>query len=162
MRTRDLNRLLIVVISICAWQFSHAQISLTKVEHIDSLMAQQPKPILVLISTDWCQYCAMQKNQIRKNKNFIARAEQIYFAEFDAEQKEPIKFAAKTYEYKPKGVNTGTHELAFALNGSPNISYPTWVLLDQKFQPIFRHNGMLMPEQVNELLQAIEETFKNN
>ncbi|MGN0002578.1 MAG: thioredoxin family protein [Sphingobacterium composti] len=161
MRKRLVNQLLIIVLLICAGRVGHAQISTTHINDIDSLLATQPKPILVLLSTDWCQYCAIQKNQIRKNDNFRAKSEQFYFVEFNAEQKAPITFAGKTYIYKPKGVNTGSHELAFVLNGNPNITYPTWVLLDQKYQTLFRHNGLLNPAQLNELLQAVENTFKN-
>jgi len=162
MGTGFLSRFLIVILSICAWQVSHAQILSSKIEQIDSLMAQQPKPILVLLSTDWCQYCAMQHRQIQKNQNFKQKSDLFYFVDFNAESKEKIKFHDKEYVYKPTGLNIGTHQLALALNGSTNISYPSWVLLNQEYQPIFRHNGLLNPQQINELVKAIEETFKNN
>lgn len=162
MGTGFLSRFLIVILFICAWQVSHAQILSSKIEQIDSLMAQQPKPILVLISTGWCQYCAMQHRQIQKNENFIQNSDLFYFLDFNAESKEKIKFQDKVYVYKPTGINLGTHELALALNGSTKISYPSWVLLDRQYQPIFRHNGLLNPQQINELTEAIVETFKNN
>ena len=159
MGTGFLSRFLMVGILICAWQVTHAQISPIKMEKVDSLISLQPKPILVLLSTDWCQYCAMQKNQIGKNKKFTAKADLFYFVDFDSEQKEPVTFANKTYHFKPKGVNTGTHDLAIALNGSPKISYPSWVLLDHQYNPLFRHNGLLNPSQINELVKAIESAF---
>jgi len=162
MGTRFLSRFLIVIISICAWQVSYAQILPTKIEQVDSLMAKQPKPILVLLSTDWCQYCAMQHRQIQKNENFKQKSDLFYFLDFNADSKDIIKFQYKEYVYKPTGINIGTHELAFALNGSNKISYPSWVLLDQQYQPIFRHNGLLNQQQLNELVKAIAETFKNN
>jgi thioredoxin-related protein len=162
METGFLSRFLIVIFSICAWQVSHAQILTTKIEKVDSLMAQQPKPILVLLSTNWCQYCAMQHRQIQKNENFKKESDLFYFLDFDAESKEKIKFQNKEYAYKPTGINIGIHELALALNGNSKISYPSWVLLDQHYQPIYRHNGLLNPQQINDLLEAIVETFKNN
>ncbi|WP_149913863.1 thioredoxin family protein [Sphingobacterium cavernae] len=161
MGTRCLTRFLIVILFICAWQVSHAQILPTKIEQIDSLMAKQPKPILVLLSTDWCQYCAMQHRQIQRNKNFKQKSDHFYFVDFDAESKDKIKFQNKEYVYKPTGINIGTHELVFVMIGSNKISYPSWVLLDKQYQPIFRHNGLLNPQQLNELLDAIVETIKN-
>lgn len=162
METGFLSRFLIVILSICAWQVSHAQILPTKIQQVDSLMAQQPKPILVLLSTNWCQYCAMQHRQIQKNENFKKESAFFYFVDFDAQSKEKIKFQNKEYVYKPTGINIGTHELALALNGNSKITYPSWVLLNQQYQPIFRHNGLLNPQQINDLLEAIGETFKNN
>ena len=162
METRSLYRFLIVILSICAWLPSHAQIFSTNIEQIDSLMAQQPKPILVLLSTNWCQYCAMQHRQIQKNENFKQKSDLFYFVDFNAESKDKIKFQNKEYVYKASGINIGTHELAFALNGNHQISYPTWVLFDKNYQPIFRHNGLLNPQQLNELLVAIVKTFQNN
>jgi thioredoxin-related protein len=162
METGFVSRFLIVILSICAWQSSHAQITPTKIELIDSLMERKPKPILILLSTDWCTYCAMQKHQIQKNETFLQNADQFYFVNFNAETKDKIQFEGKEYSYKPTGVNIGTHELAIALYGNTNISYPSWVLLDQHYKPIFRHNGLLNPLQLNKLLQGITETFKNN
>lgn len=159
MGTRFILRFLLIIISFCAWLSSHAQIISNPIETIDSLMTRQSKPILVLLSTDWCQYCAMQQQQIHKNKNFIKHSNEFYFVEFNAESKDKIQFQGKEYVYKPTGINIGTHELAFALNGSNKTSYPTWVLLDQQYQPIFRHNGLLNPQQIDEFLYAMKKTF---
>lgn len=162
METRYLHRFLLIILSICAGLNSPAQIYPAKIEQIDSLMAHKPKPLLVLISTDWCQYCTMQKQQIHKNKKFAQQTTAFYFIEFNAERKDPLLFKNQKYHYKPNGINTGIHELAIVLNGNPKISYPTWVLLDAQFTPIFKHNGLLNATQIDKLLTAMTETFKNN
>ncbi|TJZ61149.1 thioredoxin family protein [Sphingobacterium olei] len=135
--------------------FCKAQINPVDIAKVDSLMEQQAKPILILLSTDWCQYCQMQKNQIRKHKDFALKATSFYYVEFNAESKDNVLFQGKNYTFKPTGKNTGTNELARALNGPGTLAFPTWVLLDNNYQTLFRHGGVLTPIQLKELLDAI-------
>ncbi len=135
--------------------FCNAQINPVGIEKVDSLMTQHAKPILILLSTDWCQYCRMQKNQLRKNKDFAKKADLFYYVEFDAESKDDILFQGKSYTFKPTGKNTGTHELARTLNGPGTLAFPSWVLLDRNYQVLFRHGGVLTPIQLKKLLDAI-------
>lgn len=158
MAMKRIIQFLLITISICAWHHtSHAQINPTKIEYLDSLMAHQPKPILFLFSTDWCKYCILQKNQVRKNKKFKELEDSFYFVEFDAERKDKITFQGKEYSFKPSGLNVGTHELATTLNNDAKISYPTWILKDKESNTLFKHNGVLVPQQLNQVLKAIQE-----
>lgn len=161
METRYIHQFLFVIIFLCAWLSGHAQISPIPVERVDSLMAVNPKPMLFLISTAWCQYCHLQKQQIRKNDTFTQNAEHFYFVELNAEQKETLTFNGKNYVHKPTGINIGIHELALSLNTSQQISYPTWVLLDEQYKPLFKHNGVLNKLQLNALLIAIQQKSQN-
>ncbi len=136
---------------------SRAQTTPFSIIQVDSLLKQTPKPVLILLSTDWCQYCQMQKQQLRKNKKFEEKSALFYYVEFDAESKEPIRFQEKDYVYKPTGANIGTHELALALNGPHRLAYPTWILLDKNYQVLFRHGGVLPPAQLEELLDTLEK-----
>jgi len=123
----------------------------------DSAMDREARPLLILVSTEWCRYCQMQKNQLRKNKDFQAKKNLFYFVEFDAESKEMIRFRGEEYRYRPTGASSGIHTLALALNGSEHIAFPTWVLLDRNYQVLFRYNGVLSPKQLKELLQDIDK-----
>lgn len=134
-----------------------AQTKPRAISNMDSLMEQQAKPILILLSTDWCIYCQMQKKQIRKNKDFLEKADLFYYVIFNAESTETVRFHQQDYAFKPTGNNTGTHELAHALNGRGPLAYPTWVLLDKNYQVLFRHAGVLAPDQLKELLDAMEK-----
>lgn len=136
---------------------SLSQIKSISIAHVDSLLTSEPKPLLILLSTDWCQYCQMQKQQVRKNKTFKEKSNLFYYVEFDAESKQTIRFDEKDYTYKPTGANIGTHELALALNGPHRLAYPTWVLLDQNYQVIFRHAGVLPRAQLEELLDTLDK-----
>lgn len=154
-RLRKYRHILVVVTGLFISAICQAQIAPSAISKVDSLMALEPKPILILLSTDWCQYCRMQKSQIRKNEDFLEKADLFYYVEFDAESEEIIPFQGKDYVFKPTGKNTGTHELARALNGPGTLAYPTWVLLDRNYQVLFRHGGVLTPNQFKELLDAI-------
>lgn len=137
---------------------SKAQVNPLPVQKIDSSMAVMAKPILILMSTDWCQYCEVQKKQLRKNDEFKNKAYNFYYVEFDAETKDSIVFNGHTYLNYTKRNRNGIHQLAFALNGSDSVAFPTWVLLGTKYQVLFRYNGVLKPLEIKELLQAIEKS----
>lgn len=153
---------LLAIIGLFSSFCSKAQINPVGIAQLDSLMAQQAKPILILLSTDWCQYCQMQKNQIQKNKDFDIKADLFYYVEFNAEKKENILFDGQDYAFKPTGKNTGTHELARALNGPGRLAFPTWVLLDKNYQTLFRHGGVLTTDQLKEVLVAIDNLHESD
>lgn len=164
MTTPELSKrryILLIIIGLFISVVCRAQFTPTDISKVDSLMTQQAKPILILLSTDWCQYCRMQKNQIRKNESVLEKADLFYYVEFDAESDETIRFQNNDYAFKPTGKNTGTHELARALNGPGTLAFPTWVLLDRSYQVLFRHGGVLTPDQLIELLDVIVDIHKS-
>lgn len=154
-RLRKYRSTLLIAAGLFTSFICDAQINPVNIAKVDSLMKQKAKPLLVLLSTDWCQYCRMQKNQIQKNDDFAAKANVFYYIEFDAESKTNVLFQGRKYVFKPTGKNTGTHELAHALNGPGTLAFPTWILLDRNYQVLFRHGGVLSPDQLKELLAVI-------
>lgn len=132
-----------------------AQVHPLVIDKVDSVMAVSAKPLLILLSTDWCTYCQMQKKQLQKNRDFQEQGDLFHYIEFDAESKKTVRFKGIDYTFKPTGASTGIHLLALALNGPERISFPTWVLLDKDYQVLFRHRGVLSSKQMQELLQAI-------
>lgn len=130
----------------------YAQIKEIDIVKADSIMHKNAKPLLVLISAEWCKFCDIQKNQLRKNKDFIEGMAGFHYAEFNAESKKSVRFGEKEYHFNASG---GIHELAIALNGSPQLAFPTWVLLDKDLRVLFRYGGVLNPAQLKDLLKAI-------
>lgn len=119
-------------------------------------MKIHPKPVLLLIYTDWCSYCSMQKQQLIKNKHFTGTDQPFYLLELNAESKDTILFHGHHYTYQGNGPSSGVHELAMALQGNGGeAGYPAWVLLDTSYRVIYRHNGLLKPAEVQSLLDAI-------
>lgn len=149
---------LVVIMIFCLGSIATAQTESFAIEDVDRLMQTKKKPILILLSTDWCKYCQMQKNQLAKNKDFLKQADNFYYIIFNAERKDAVVFNKKNFQYKATGLSSGIHELSIALNGSENIGFPTWVLLDSKYQVLFRYNGVLKPLEIKDLLKAIKES----
>ncbi|MGO3807684.1 MAG: hypothetical protein ACTJHT_15510, partial [Sphingobacterium sp.] len=59
---------LVIIMIFCLGGIATAQTESFAIEDVDSIMQTKQKPILILLSTDWCKYCQMQKNQLAKNK----------------------------------------------------------------------------------------------
>lgn len=152
-----------LLVTIIVFIFSSnaiAQRTPLQIQMVDSSMQVKAKPILILMSTDWCQYCKIQKKQIRKNVAFKNKVDSFYYVEFDAESQDSIVFNGFKYKSNTKRNRKSTHQLAFEFNNSDKVSFPTWILLDSKYQIVFRYNSLLYPEQVNKVLTVIEQLNK--
>jgi len=132
-----------------------AQRNAFAIEEADSLLRDGRKPVLILLSTESCKYCQMQKHQLAKNVDFSGHDRPFHYVEFDAERRDTVVFGQQTFRYKPTGTTSGIHELAVALNGSERVAFPTWVLLDAEQGVLFRHGGVLNPPEMRKLLEAI-------
>ena len=104
-----------------------AQLKTYSFEEVEKLSKENPKPIVVFIHTSWCKYCKIMENSTFKNQEVVTLLNSaFYFISFDAETKNTITFNNYTFKFKPKGQNTGIHELATALATINNeVVYPT-------------------------------------
>jgi thioredoxin-related protein len=128
------------------------------IEALADSLNKQAKPILILLSTDWCRYCRMQKIQLEKNQDFQAAKNNFYFVEFNAETKDSILFNEKIYYYKSSGLSTGIHELAIELgNQKEGISYPLWIILDKYYEVLLRQNGLLAGDDLKKIIEALSK-----
>lgn len=77
----------------------------------------------------------MMGNTTFKNKEIItALNRNFYFISFDAENKKDVLFNKTVFKFKPKGNNSGVHELAIALaekNG--DTTYPAITILNSDY-----------------------------
>lgn len=143
------------ILSVLGCCQAAAQVKPVPMDELTDSIRLHPKPALILIVTDWCVYCRMQKAQLRKNRHFQSSASRFYFVEFNAETEEDITFNNRTYTFKSTGVDTGLHELAYALGQVDNkLAFPTWVVINEKFEIIFNYGGVLNPENLNNLLNS--------
>lgn len=125
-----MKKFLILVFLLIANQ-NFAQLKTYTFEEAEKRSIENPKPFVIFIHTSWCKYCKMMGNSTFKNEEVIKQLnESFYFISFDAEAKNDISFNNHLFKFKPKGNNSGIHELAEALS---NQTYPTITILNPDY-----------------------------
>lgn len=119
-------------------------------------MAEESRPILIKMHTDWCAVCKLQDRQIEKDKALQHQlAEGFYYIEFDAESRESLVFNGTEYNFIPHGTG-GLHALAAELSET-KASYPAWILLSPDYTILARYNGLLKSGELREILSKISQ-----
>ena len=109
-----MKRFFIILFSFfCFYSLSAQEVNWRSFEDLPQLMRDEAKPVLVFLYTDWCKFCALQKNNTFTNSEITTLLNENYYClKLNGEEKENISFLNRTYEYQATGVNTGQHELA--------------------------------------------------
>jgi thioredoxin-related protein len=147
----------ILLFWIVAIPSGYAQLKMHSFEEAEKLAVENPKPTFVFIHTSWCKYCKLMENSTFKNPEVIRLLnENFYFVSLDAESKKPITYNNHTFEYKPKGQNTGTHELAEALGTIDDVvSYPSISILDVNQTIVHQQSSYIDSRKILALLKEI-------
>lgn len=134
-----------------------AQLKTYTFEEVEKLSKENPKPFVVFIHTSWCNYCKMMENSTFKNPEIINHLNtDFYFIPLDAESKNDIQFNNHTFKFKPKGQDTGIHELAMALAAiNSQVVYPTVTILLTDYSIVFQKRSFLGSK---ELLTVLRKT----
>lgn len=134
-----------------------AQLKMHSFEEAEKLNIENPKPFVVFIHTSWCKYCKMMEKTSFNNPEVIRQLnENFYFVSFDAESKENINFNNHTFSFKPKGINSGVHELAEALGTKEGVlSYPSITILDSMQTILYQQNSYIDSKSLLILLKEI-------
>jgi thioredoxin-related protein len=115
--------------------------AITKLES-DVSKGLKPKKIFIDVYTDWCGWCVKMDKATFQESSIAAYLNQnFYSVKLNAEQKDDINFAGKTFKFIASG-NRGYHELASALLDG-KMSYPTVVFLNEKVELMQRIPGYL-------------------
>ena len=134
------------------WGF--AQSSTSTFSTVEQQMKEEPRPLVVFLHTDWCNYCAlMEKKTFSNSAVQDLLKEKVYFISFNAETKEAITFQQHPFVFKKKGLNGGVHELAEAL--SSKNAYPALVVLNEKYEIMYQHHAYVGPKEMLQLLKAL-------
>jgi len=152
------KKYLLLILGICIGLHANAQKEnlAMPIELLNDSMKVHPKPILILVSTNWCKYCQMQKAQLLKNQGFIDAKAWFYYSELDAEAKEDIYFNDQIYQYKNSGDARGIHELAVALaDKKEGLSYPLWIIVDENYKVLIRRYGLLTRDELKVIIEAL-------
>ena len=131
-----------------------AQVSPVGFEQLEELQQRDPRPVMILVGTDWCRYCRAMKNALLRPTPVSALAAQKFYTIFlNAEDSAPIVFRGKRFDFKSSGVNTGVHSLAAELGTvKGELSYPVLCFLNADQEVIYRHSGYLKPDEWVRLL----------
>ena len=147
----------ILLIFFWAIPSGFAQLKTHTFEEAEKLAKENPKPFVVFIYTSWCNYCKMMENSTFKNSEVMTILnDSFYFISLDAESKTAIHFNNHTFQFIPKGQNTGVHELATALATiNSQVVFPSITVLESDFSIVFQKHSFLSS---NELLVLLEKT----
>lgn len=137
---------------------SFAQLKIYTFEEAEKLSQEKPKPIVVFIHTSWCSYCRMMENSTFKNPEVIQLINSdCYFISLDAENKNDIQFNNHIFKFKPKGQNTGIHELATELATiDSQVAYPTLTILQTDYSIVFQKHSFLNAKELLVILEKVK------
>lgn len=121
-------------------------------EELKALQTIEPRPVVVLISTDWCKYChAMQNTMLRNIRISPLLSTKFYTVFLNAEERKDIIFAGREFKFR-SGVNELARELG-TVNGK--VSYPTLCILNAKNEIIYQYDGFLSAQTMEYALKKI-------
>ncbi|RYY10995.1 MAG: DUF255 domain-containing protein [Chitinophagaceae bacterium] len=117
-------------------------------EEAEAKMKEHPKKVLVDVYTAWCGWCKVMDKETYTNDSVIQYVNEHYYAvKFDAEQKTPITFQGRKWEFSTQN---RANELAIQIMQG-KMSYPTTILMDEGFtngQPIPGYQKVFQMEPI--------------
>ena len=153
-------KLTLIALFLCSGL--RAQSQTVSFEELAGLQKIEKRPVFILIQTSWCKYCGSMKHSMFKNPELSTLLKlNFYVILLDAEEKQPINFAGRSFIYEPTGKNAGVHQLARELgNVDGQISYPSVCFLNEKNEIIFQHAGYLNPAALKKVLISVSKISK--
>ncbi len=113
---------------------------------------KKPKKFVIDVYTDWCGWCkVMDRETFTKPAIVDYVNENFYAVKLNAEQTADITLGKQTFKYVGTASGRGAHELAAALMRN-QMSYPTTVFLDEKFNLIQPIAGYLEPRTFHQII----------
>jgi thioredoxin-related protein len=141
-------RILVFVILTLLGLDLRAQISLSSMKEYRSSDSTQQSAIL--ISAPWCKWCSKMKSHTFKDRRLQSLPRKWVVYELDYESKGSIQFGEKLFESDSDGV----HALARALVGIDKMEVPYFILLNEKNEVVFEHNGYLNAQELESVLRS--------
>ncbi len=123
-------------------------------EELPSLQKKEARSVLVFLTAEWCTYCKRIENTSFEEDEIIERLNtEFYFVKLDIEYKGTIELGGRSFKFKPSGLKSGIHELAETIGTIEGVlNTPTFVLLNSKFEIVYRYGGFLDTDQIKMLL----------
>lgn len=121
---------------------------------LNAAFAQNPKPILIEFTTDWCGYCLLQNKKIHQDQKLLAILENdYYFIELDAESEKSYHFLQREFLPNPDFPHQKTHTLVEAfVQENETVAYPFWVLLSTDLMIEWSYSGYIATNKLYKML----------
>ena len=123
--------------------------------------SKEPKLIFVDTYTDWCGWCKKMDASTFSNPVIADIMNEHYYAvKMDAEMKDTIEFNGYTFVNPNPNAKRSTHQLAASLLDN-QLSYPSFVFLNQNFERIQILPGYKSPKQFEPIIRYFVEGAPN-
>jgi len=126
----------------------------SSLKEVSVKLEQQQKPVLIDLYTDWCHWCKVMDKKTYSNQKVIDYlSEKFYAVKVNAETKESLTWANKTFTY-----NNSYSINDFALYATKGeTGFPTTVILTNVNAEPIPISGFLEPRELEPILKYFGE-----
>lgn len=131
---------------------ANAQLSFNE---LHQKMQQEPKYIIMNISSESCIYCMMQQKKLKKDTELQKRLEsEVYYFQWMVEETNAISFNNHYFKNGKEFVDK------YGKTKDEIIGYPLWIVFDENDHVVFRNPGLMKNEELNKVLNVLKNEKK--
>lgn len=132
----------------------NGKINWMTIEQAEEACRKNPRKVVVDVYTDWCGWCKRMDAEAFTDSVLADYINKKYYAvKLNAEDQNNIIFKEKVYRFNPS--NKANDLAVLLLNGQ--MSYPSFVFLDEKLTPIQTIGGYQKASDFNFLAHYFSE-----
>ncbi len=128
----------------------------TSINELEEAVRNDPKKVLIYVTTSWCGWCKKMKETTFKNPLVIDNLNKNFIlVKLDGEEKNVLTYKGHEFKYVTNG-RRGYNEMTKALLDG-RLSYPSFVFLDEKLDRITIAPGYRDVEGLMSLSSYVKE-----